>query len=271
MDVSQKAQQVGESHALEVVARVGYAVSGGLHLIIGVIAVQVALGTSGSSPDQSGALQQVASAPFGQAALWVAAAALAALGLYQLTEAAVGGRRVAADERTAERVKAAAKGVTYLVLAGLTVTYATGSGGSGGSGGSRTSDVTAQVMQSTAGRVLVGLVGVGIVAVGAYHVYKGVTKKFLEDLRTTGPGAVGDAVTWLGVAGYCAKGVALAVTGFLFVLAAWQADPSEARGLDGALRTLAAQPFGTALLVAVGVGFVAYGVYSFARARYARM
>ncbi len=71
--------------------------------------------------------------------------------------------------------------------------------------------------------------------------------------------------------GYLAKGVALAVVGLLFVLAAARADPSQASGLDGALKTLGQQPGGPVILVAVGLGFVAYGLYSFARARYARM
>ena len=57
----------------------------------------------------------------------------------------------------------------------------------------------------------------------------------------------------------------------LFVVAAVQHDPQQAGGLDSAFATLAAQPFGVALLVAVGLGFAAYGLYSFARARYARM
>ncbi len=75
----------------------------------------------------------------------------------------------------------------------------------------------------------------------------------------------------LGRVGYIAKGIALGVLGVLFVVAAVQHDPQQAGGLDSAFATLAAQSFGVALLVAVGLGFAAYGLYSFARARYARM
>jgi hypothetical protein len=45
----------------------------------------------------------------------------------------------------------------------------------------------------------------------------------------------------------------------------------EASGLDGALRSLRDQPFGTVLLVLMALGFAAYGIYSFARARYAKV
>lgn len=69
--------------------------------------------------------------------------------------------------------------------------------------------------------------------------------------------------------GYVAEGVALTIVGGLFGLAALEADPEESSGLDGALKTLAAQPLGTALLLAVAAVLALYGLYSFARARYA--
>jgi hypothetical protein len=53
----------------------------------------------------------------------------------------------------------------------------------------------------------------------------------------------------------------------LLGLAAIRSNPGEAGGLDAALRTLAAQPFGTFLLIAVAIGFAAYGIFCFAAAR----
>ena len=57
----------------------------------------------------------------------------------------------------------------------------------------------------------------------------------------------------------------------LFVLAAWHENSGEASGLDGAMRTLQQQPFGQWLLTLIALGLAAYGVYSFARARYAKV
>ena len=71
--------------------------------------------------------------------------------------------------------------------------------------------------------------------------------------------------------GYVAKGIAIGVTGILFVVAAFTHDPSKAGGLDAALHSLAALPFGALILWVVGAGLVIYGIYCFARARYARM
>jgi hypothetical protein len=61
------------------------------------------------------------------------------------------------------------------------------------------------------------------------------------------------------------------MVGLLIVIGALATKPSESTGLDGALRTFAALPFGSWILSAIGVGLIAYGLYSFARARLARL
>ena len=104
-----------------------------------------------------------------------------------------------------------------------------------------------------------------------YHVVKGVRKKFLQDLAGTGGRAVAPVVVRLGQTGYVAKGIALGVVGGLVVAAAVTTDPERAGGLDEALRTLRDQPFGPALLLVTALGIAAYGGYSFARARFARL
>jgi hypothetical protein len=250
------------SRTLELLARAGYAVSGLLHLVVGVLAVQVATGSASSQQaDQTGALAAIAGTPGGTVLLWFAVVAFAALGLWQLT-VAIGGA-----SETSDRLKAAGKAVLYVALGVLALQVVTGASGGGG----QEQSVTAALMQNPAGKVLIGAVGVGIVAGGVYHVVKGWRRKFLQDLRGGTSGHLGRAVVVVGRIGYIAKGVALGVLGGLFVVAAVQSDPQQAGGLDAAFATLAAQPHGAVLLVAVGLGFAAYGLYSFARARYARM
>ena len=265
--VPHHARNAGNSTPLQWTARVGYAVSGLLHLLIGWIAVQIAVGDGGAAADQSGALRQLASAPGGRALLWFGVVGLAALGLWQLAEAAFGPQHQDSSKQAARKAKAAAKGVVYLFLAFTTFQFARGGGTSSGQ---QSSDFTARLLQSGAGKALLVAIGLVLLAVGAYHVYKGWKHKFLEDLQSAG-GGIGSAVRRLGTVGYIAKGIALGVVGALLVAAAVTSDPSEATGLDGALRTLQEQPAGTALLFAVGLGLAAYGIYSFARARYARM
>jgi len=162
-----------------------------------------------------------------------------------------------------DKVKAAGKAVLYGALAYTSFTFALGGHSSSNK---QAKDFTRTLMEAPAGRVLVGLVGLGILGVAGYHVYKGWKRKFLEDLQEH-PGR------WAVVAariGYIAKGVALVAVGVLFIVAAVQQHVGKATGLDGALKSLRDLPAGPVVLIGVALGLAAYGVYSFARARYAR-
>lgn len=254
-DVQHAAARAGDHPLLEKGARLGYAASGVLHLLLAWVTIQLAWTSGGEQADQQGALQQVAGNGFGQVLLWVLLVGFVLLALWQATEAIAWGE-------AADRAKAAAKAVTYAVLAFTTVSVLTSGSGGGSSGGA-----TSGLMSSGLGRVLVGLVGVGVVAVAGYHVVKGWKEKFLEDLESSPAPWVRKA----GRVGYIGKGAALAVVGVLLVVAAVQADPEKAEGLDAALHTLAGLPFGAVLLTLVALGFAAYGVYAFGRARHAKV
>jgi len=78
-------------------------------------------------------------------------------------------------------------------------------------------------------------------------------------------------VTVAGRLGYCARGVVFGLIGTFLVVAGVQSRPDQARGLGGALASLAGQPFGPWLLALVAVGLVGYGVYMLLAARYRRM
>jgi len=254
------AREAGNSAVVEWGARLGYVTLGLIHLLIAWIALKVAWGIGGGSKnaDTSGALQTLASTGTGVVLLWICVVGFLLLAVWQLFEAAVG------YGETSDRLKAVAKGVTYLFFAWTTFKVGQGAGSSAEK---QTEDFTAGLMGSPGGRLLVGLVGLVVLGIAGYHVYKGWTKKFLEDLREH----PGDWAVTAGRIGYIAKGVALVIVGFFFLVAAWQADPDKAQGLDGALKTLKDAPFGPFLLTLVAAGIAAYGVYSFARARYARV
>jgi hypothetical protein len=257
------ARQAGDHPALEMAARIGYAVSGLLHLLIGWIALQVAWGSSGKSADQSGALASLAGNGVGRFGLWVAVIGFFGLAVWQVVEA-IGGSFGEGMDAWAGRGKAVAKAVVYLVLGWTTLKFARGKPSSSRQ---QSVDFTATMLHSTGGRILVVVIGLVVIGVGGYHVYKGATKRFLRDL-VENPGT---AVTRAGQVGYIAKGIALAIVGLLFVVAGVTRRAGAASGLDGALHTLRDQPLGSVLLTAVAVGLVAYGVYSFARARYAKV
>ena len=261
--------QVAQNSVFERLARAGYVVSGLLHLTIGYLAIRIALGSGGGgSADQSGALAAVAAKPGGIVALWVAVVAFLVMALWRLVETALGRstepKSQGAPSEVLDRVKAFALAVVYFAFAYSTFGFARGAGKSTGA---QNSGISARLMQTGAGTIALVAAGVIIVAVGGYHVYKGASRTFLDDLK----GTSSDLVRRLGTVGYIAKGPVIAAAGVLVVVAALRSEPNTATGLDGALKTLGAQPYGAALLIAAGLGIITYGLYSFAMARYTKM
>jgi hypothetical protein len=101
---------------------------------------------------------------------------------------------------------------------------------------------TEAVLDWPAGRWLVGVLGAGLVAWGLGSAYRGVTKKFKDDLHTARMSA--RAETWatrVGVVGYLARAIVYALAGVFLIRAAYEFDPKEAVGLDGALQKVADQ------------------------------
>ena len=258
-----------DSKAFEYTARVGFAASGVLHLLVAFIILRLAFG-SGGNADQSGALGTLAKQPGGTLMLWVAAAGLAALGLWRIAEAVVGskpGERYGQqkDESPAwKRAKSIGLAIVNFAIAFSAAKFAMGSGQSSGQ---QNAGMSAELMQSGWGKTLLIAVGLGIAAVGGYHIYKGASKKFLKDLRVSG----GTGITAVGVTGYVAKGLALAGIGVLVIMASLQSDPSKSTGLDAAIKTVGTAPFGKILLILAALGLAAFGAYSFVRSRYGRM
>ncbi|MGB5952398.1 MAG: DUF1206 domain-containing protein [Ornithinimicrobium sp.] len=261
----QTAADIGDHPALETLARAGYAVNGLLHLMIAAIVARIIAGGGGEA-EQSGALQAVAQAPFGSVLLWIGVVGYSGLTVWQLLDAAVGYRPGGKAASAFDRVKDAGKAGVYAVLAWTTWRFA--SGGSTDSGQS-TADFTTALMGAPGGRFLVAGVGLAVIAVGGYHGWKGLSRAFMEDLDGNAKGKLGEAVIASGLVGYVAKGVALTMVGVLFGWAAWTADPDDATGLDGAVQAVSGDVFGSVVLALIAAGFAAYGVYSFARARFA--
>ena len=261
------ADDATDSRGFVLAARAGYVAAGLLHVMIGVIALRVATGGSGSA-DQSGAVAALAGSPGGTVLLWACFLGCAALAVFLFSEIFFGATQRSDRDRLKHRVKMGGQAVVYGAIGAVFGTYALG--GTSDSSGS-TQSLSARLMAHPAGTVLLIAVGLGLVVAGAFFVHRGVTRSFRENLKRLPPGTAGRAVLWLGTAGYAAKGVALAVLGVLVVVATVRSDPEQSSGLDGALKALQEQPFGAWILGAVALGLICYGVFMVVRARYQRM
>ncbi|GAA3022239.1 DUF1206 domain-containing protein [Streptosporangium longisporum] len=261
------ARRAANSQTLDRLARVGMACRGVLYGLIGFLALQIAFGggSGGKEADKTGAIEMVAEQPFGKVLLWLMVVGFIALTLWQLSEAVIG------RGRTKDRVESAGRTAVYgLIVATLLGMVLRNDPGASMDGKSK--DITAMVMDLPAGQFLVGLIGLGLIALGAYWIHKGWKKKFLEDLRTGQMSAQARGLAEkLGMAGYIARGVIAAVAGVFVVQAAITYDPDKAKGIDATLRSLTETPAGPWLLGLVAIGLLLFAVYCFFEARWHRM
>lgn len=265
-DLEQAGKQAGakveQSRGYRTLVAVGLVSYGVVHLLIGYLAVRVAWFGGGDASSQ-GALREVAQTPFGVIVLWIVAVGLLTLVLWQGIEGAMGHRDREGRSRLVARLGSCGRAIIYVALAVSAIKVATGGGSKSGQG---EETVTARLLAVPFGRALVIVVGLAIIGFGIFLIIKGVDQRFSNDLD----GHVRPAAKTLGVVGYIAKGIAIALVGFLFGWASITHDPQKAGGMDAALKTLREQPFGPILLTIMAVGIVCFGLYCFVWSRNAK-
>ena len=200
-------ESVARTPQFEWFARAGLAARGVVYLVIGVLAIKLALGDGGKATNQQGALQTIAKQPFGTVLLIMVAIGLAGYASWRLLRAAIGHGPEGADDAK-ERIDGLVSGIGYAGLCVTAVKILAGSGGGGG--GSNPDKATGGVLGWPGGTWLVAITGAIIIGVGLEQGYKAIKKKFLEDSKTGEMSQrVRQAFTALGVAGYLARMVDL--------------------------------------------------------------
>jgi hypothetical protein len=258
-------------------ARSGLVAKGVLYGTLGVLAIQVATGDASSQEASTrGAIELVASQPFGQWLLGLLTFGLFALAIWQFI-IAVKGDPVEGSEAK-DRAKYAGKAIIYL---GTAITAASAglsqmgsdSGGAASTGGGGSEDqAAALVMSWPGGTWIVWIVGLAVIGAGIYQLYHHtVKKKFMERLaRARMSETVETNVERAGRGGYASRAIVFAMVGVFLIVAAVQHDPSEAIGLSGALQVMAQRSWGQVVLWLVAVGLVLYGAFCLAEAKYRR-
>lgn len=247
-----------------VVTRTGLAVNGVLHVLLGVIALSIPI-TVLVTPDAErvGALRAVAANPGGAVLFWVIAIGYVLLGAWMLATPFLERHR---DLPARDRAVRIGRGVAYLLL-GLS------SGSIAVAGRSNpqedTTTLTGSVMQLPVGPVVLAIFALLILAVATYFALKGWRRDFLDDIRLPAKSSGRRPTIIAGRVAYVGKAIALGILGVLTLVAAFL--PAGPAGLGGQLAALALSPAGPLLLALVGLGLIAHGFYTAARARLARL
>ncbi len=272
-EAGQLAEDAATSKWMIWLARLGYAIKGVVYLVIGLLAIQLAAGAGGKVTDQKGALQTISALPFGKFLMIVVTIGLIGFALWSFIQAIFDTEHKGKDAKgIIGRVGYVLVGVGYATVAYGAFQFVTTSQIGGKGSTANTQNWTALLLKQPFGVALVVIVGLIVLAVAGYLFVKAYKARFQYRLNLSGVSAqMRRWVISMGRFGYAALGVVFTIIGLFLVVAAFQRNAHEAKGLDGALQELAHQPFGTFLLGIVALGLVAYGVYSFVEARYRRV
>jgi Domain of Unknown Function (DUF1206) len=265
--VRRPARRTAGSRAMAWLARAGLTARGVMYVLIGIIAVQIAVEGSRQQADRTGAVRLVAHTTFGTIALWLLVIGFAGMTLWRLSEAIEGGAEP--DGRKAsKRLAYAARAVFYGAVTYGILKYALGVG-QPSSSDKQSQDLTATALKHPGGQWIVAIAGVIVVIAGLYTMYRAYKLKFLKHLRMGSASTrTRKFVTRLGQIGGMARGFVFGTIGVFLVIAAKDANPRQAKGIDSALRALAHTPLGPVLLVIVALGLATFGVYSWCEARW---
>jgi Domain of Unknown Function (DUF1206) len=251
---------------IEKLARFGYAAKGFVYGLVGFLAVLAAVNAGGKTTDTNGALTTIATQPFGAFLLSLIAIGLVGYVIWCLVQALQNPE----NKKLHSRIGSLISGAVYASLAFNAAALAIGS--NTGTQGNTQRDWTALVLQQPFGQWLIGIVGALIIGVGFYQFYDAYRTKFRQQLNL---GELDrqqqNRIVAISRFGITARGIVFTIIGFFVIQAARQSNPNQVRGLDGALQSLAQQPFGKIVLGIVALGLVAYGVYLLVQAKYRRI
>ena len=267
-EIAPARDQVENAAWLNVLARVGLVAKGVSYALVGVLAIKLAADSGGKATSRQGALHTLAQHSFGKLVLVVLAFGFAAYAVWRFAQAFFD------KNNDGDGAKGLAKRAGYFgrgaIYAGLTYsTIKILSGSAEQSQNQKAHKTAATALSWPAGKWIVGAAGLVLIGVGLWNGYRGLEKKFLKNWKTEKMGPT--AQRWgtrSGVVGLSARMVVFALIGIFVVKAAYDYNPREAIGLDGALQKLASQSYGSWLLGIVAAGLLAYAVFCFFEARY---
>lgn len=249
-------------------ARAGYVTKGSIYLIMGALAGRVAAEAHGRPRDPSGVLTELARRPWGGIALAALTVGLVLYGLWNVVQAVVDTQGEDRGlTRVTERIAYATLGATYIGLAISAVRLI------GGERRASTSDestraLTALLFGHVWGVAIVVVAALVLLGIAVFFANQTVRAPFRNTFDYVAYRHIPGWIITLGRVGFASLAVINGTVGVLLLNAVWWHDARSAKGLNGALSALLALPHGSAILGAVAAGLVAYGMFSFAEARY---
>ena len=260
--VVQEAKQAVTNPWFERLERFGFIVRGLLYIIIGVLALQLAIGAGGATATPTSAIALIGRQPAGKALLVLIIAGLAGYSLWGFVRAILDPLgRGTKPKGLLDRAGFLFSGISYgllIIPAVLALMDKPSTSSAGGTG-----PVPASLMSGPLGKVLVVVFGLAWIGMGAGQLVTAYVAHFTRDLKTGTMSAQEiKTATWVGRLGFAARGIVFALIGVIILQTAFAVGAKQAQGFDGALAALAHAPYGEILLGAVAIGLILFGAYS---------
>ncbi|MCB2049326.1 MAG: DUF1206 domain-containing protein [Novosphingobium sp.] len=247
---------VDKSEKFTQLVRLGYFARAIFYAVLGLVALtsagRIAEGTNG-------VFAAIEDYPAGTLILWLMVIGLFAYALFRACSPLFDIENEGSDGKGwAKRLGHAGSAIGHLVLAWSAYQFATS--GSASSGGAQ--EAASGVLSVTLGGVVIGLLGLAFFATAFFQFRKGITGEFMHRINAGAP----SATRWLGLAGYCARGVVYLVIGWSLVKAGFMSGGAQqVKTLGDALASLAGEG---AVFTLTALGLILFGLFSLVLARY---
>lgn len=255
-------ERVHRSRSASLLARSGLVARTGFYLLLAYLVLRILLLDPARPANASGALRTVAATPLGRLPVALAAVGFLAFGVSRLLGACRD-----TDASWTSRTTTGLQGVFFLALTSVPASFVLGSRSTGTEQQGRST--TGLLLRLPAGRVLVVCLGLVVILVCLWQVVTALRTGFTGSLRTErSPRWVRLLIRVTGRVGITMRALAVLPIGVFLIIAAFAADPNQAKGMDATLAALAEHPLGRVLLGIIAAGFFVFATYSLLEAGY---
>ncbi len=256
-------------------SRLGLACRGTVYLLVGYLALRLALAThgrAGAPVSSAGAVQEAVAPAWGRVPLVLLVAGLAAYALTQLVEAVFrSARATGAIGRWRQRAMSSWGFLVYSVFCLSTARLLAGTPAKQTAQSEQRQDtgMTADLLRTGWGRLLVVLAGILFVAGGLEAGRRAVRLNFRERFTAEHMSrALALLTRAVGAFGSAARAVVFVLVGVFLVKAAVLSSAKQTKGLDAIFRSVGSIAYGSWLLGLLASGILCYGLYCLVEAKY---
>jgi hypothetical protein len=249
---------------ISVIARIGYIARAFMFVSIGTLTLLAAWGLGGHEAGFQDAVQALLNGPLGQIIAFSLALGLLCFAVWRFAEAFL--PFDSRPQSVLQRVAFAGSGLLYLGMAAWTISLALGAGGAPGGSDRTARQWTEWVLGHPYGAALVMIGGFALLITAGVLLFRVIKPGFRGSvgLRRDAPAFL----STLGRYGLICRGLVFAEVGGFLIYAAATFNSRQAKGMEGAFRTIKQLDYGYILLALTALGFIAFGLFDLGKALY---